>query len=48
MSQENQRASELNHSEKVPAAADTAVVLQAGKKPLDFPTPAVAAHGRPS
>jgi hypothetical protein len=31
MSQEIQRASELNHSEKVPAAADTAVVLQAGK-----------------
>ncbi len=49
MSQENQRASELNHSEKVggmafPAAAGTAVVLQPGKTASTFQRRRVAAQ----
>ena len=55
MSQENERASELNHSEKVggmasPASADTGVVLQPGSvevSALLFQTPFSKDHGMP-
>jgi hypothetical protein len=52
MPQQDQRASELNHTQKVlgiafPAAGNAAIVLQPGERPLDLPAPKVAPEWPP-
>src|SRR5713101_6037544 len=50
MPQQDQRATELNHTQEVngvtfPAPVESAEVLQPGKQPLDFPTAQVTPQG---